>query len=954
MLASARLLRIAIVLAAGALLMAQLVTTALMVGQAREAQEAAARETVERVANGVEASINRSFVQVDAMLAALPAVLEPFARGDVLDVPTVNRLLQEMNNQSFTYRDVLLMRNDGTPIAAAMPLSRRRPLPASLRSDFADVPRRAGTVSFAGPVKNPITGEWSLYFVRSLNIPGLGPVLGVAEVPLPLVQTLLAFGGDRAGLRVTLETTTGKLMASLPPDEARIGRELSQNARAWGGVERGIAVLPSRFDGGDVFVAVRPTLYPALLVTTTLYVDAAMADWHRDRRRAWLVSGAFAALLIAIATALFIVQRTRERAENERARARRTLESALESMSDGFVMFDAQDRLIACNSRYKDFYRVSAPLIIPGAAFEDILRGGAQLGQYPQAGPDIEAFVRSAKKFHRGDMAPMERLLPDGRWMMITERRTPDGGTVGIRTEITALKSAMVALAAARDTAAAAGTARMAFLARMSHELRTPLNGILGFAQVLQDDPRLVADQRDQVRIIHAAGGHLLSLVNSLLDLSKIEAGRMELALRPVRLQHLLEGCVALLSPEVARKTIALSMDFDASLPAAVMVDPTRLRQMMLNLLSNAVKFTPVGGAVTLAVRPLPDGEVRLEVRDTGPGIAPGQRRKLFQDFVQLGDPEAEAVEGTGLGLAITARLAEMMGGRIGCDGAPGGGSVFWIEIPLRHAETPPPAALPLVPRSAVPSMRLLVVDDIAANREVARALLRADGHIVETASDAIESIARVAAGGIDAVLMDVQMPEIDGLEATRRIRALPVPMGQVPILALTASALPEQIEACRDAGMDGHLAKPIERQALAQALAGLRIAPAAAAPPRDSAPAGLPLVDGDVIDALRTELGAAVAGDIIGEFWAELDEVRALLDDPALDAAEAAPQLRQLAHRALGAARNLGAPRLAEKALALEVAARDGRPVMGLRAVVVALARQTADVLEAQLNPAL
>ncbi len=953
MLSTPRLLRIAIVLAAGALLMAQLVATALMVGQAREAQEAAAREAVERVANGVEASINRSFVQVDAMLASLPSVLEPFGRNGMLDVPTVNLLLQAMNNQSFTYRDVLLVRPDGTPIAAAMPLSRRRPLPQALRGDLAEVSRRPGTVSFAGPLKNSTTGEWSLYFVRSLNVPGLGSILGVAEVPLPLVQTLLAFGGDRAGMRVTLETTTGKLMASLPPDEARIGRELPQDARAWGGAERSIAVLPSRFDGRDVFAAVRPTLYPALLVSTTFYVDAAMADWSRDQRRAWLVSAAFATLLIAIATALFIIQRTRERAEGERARARRTLDNALGSMSDGFVMFDAQDRLIACNSRYKDFYRVSAPLIVPGASFEDILRGGAQLGQYPQAGPDIEAFVRNVRKFHRGDMAPMERLLPDGRWMLVTERRTPDGGTVGIRTEITALKAAMAELAAARDAAAAAGAARMAFLARMSHELRTPLNGILGFAQLLQDDPRLAADQREQLRIINSAGGHLLSLVNSLLDLSKIEAGRMELALRPVRLRHLLEGCVALLNPEAARKTIALRMEFDASLPASVMVDPTRLRQMMLNLMSNAVKFTPVGGAVTLAVRPLPDGEVRLEVRDTGPGIAPEQRRNLFQDFVQLGDPEAVEVEGTGLGLAITARLADMMGGCIGHDPAPGGGSVFWIEIPLRPAETPPPAALPAGPRPAVASMHLLVVDDIAANREVARALLRADGHSVETASDALQAIERVAEGGIDAVLMDVQMPDIDGLEATRRIRALPAPMGQVPVLAVTASALPEQIEACRAAGMDGHLAKPIERLSLAQALAGLRIAPAHAALPAELDPAAPPLLDRSVIDALRTELGADIAGDIIDEFRAELDEVRALLDDPALDAADAAPQLRQIAHRALGAARNLGAPRLVDKAHALEVAARDGRPVVGLRAVVVALATETADVLEAQLNPA-
>ncbi|MES2712678.1 MAG: response regulator, partial [Pseudomonadota bacterium] len=249
--------------------------------------------------------------------------------------------------------------------------------------------------------------------------------------------------------------------------------------------------------------------------------------------------------------------------------------------------------------------------------------------------------------------------------------------------------------------------------------------------------------------------------------------------------------------------------------------------------------------------------------------------------------------------------------------------------------------------------MRLLVVDDIAANREVARALLRADGHVVETASGAIEALRLIEAGGVDAVLMDLQMPDIDGLEATRRIRALPAPMGKVPILAVTASALPEQIDACREAGMDGHLAKPIERHALARALAELRIAPAPDAP-RIVIPAVSTLLGMDVLDGLRRELGDAEADAIIAEFRAELEEVRALLDNPALDTPASAPQLRQIAHRALGAARNLGAASLAEKSHALEVAARDGQPVVLLRALVMALAAETVEALEAQLNPAL
>ncbi|MBR0643614.1 ATP-binding protein [Plastoroseomonas hellenica] len=936
-----RSLRVAIILAATALILAQAVVTGLLVNRAHDAQVAAARETVERVAHGVEASINRSFVQVDAMLAALPAVLAPYTRQSGFDPAVINRMLQEMNHQSFTYRDVLLLRLDGTPVVAALPVSRRRRLPLSLQSDFAEVATRGGSVSIGGPVKNPNTGEWSLFFARNVTIAGTGPMIAVAEVPVPLVQTLLSVGGVRSGLRVTLERSDGKLMASLPHDELRIGTQMQPEAARFAPPDRAIGIQPSRFDGREAFALALPTLYPALAIVTTLDVEAALGGWYQDRQRAYIASGAIALLMAAIAAALMIVLRVRERAEDERAEARQTLENALESMSDGFVMFDPDDRLIACNSRYKDFYRISAPFIVPGALFDDIMREGARRGQYPQAGPDIESFVRISKEFHHGDQAPMERLLPDGRWVLITERRTPDGGTVGIRTDITPLKRAMVELAAARDAAAAAGEAKTDFLARMSHELRTPLNGILGFAQVLLDDPRLEQDQRDQIRILHSAGRHLLELVNGLLDLSKIEAGRMELDPRPVALRDLLEGCVALLRTEVARKSIAFRMDLDPSLPAAVQADPTRLRQMLLNLLANAVKFTPSGGRVTLAASRLPDGRLRFEVHDTGPGIAEDQRHLLFRDFVQLATLGATGAHGTGLGLAISARLAAMMGGHIGCDSIEGDGSIFWVELPLAPAELPKGERRTDTATRPERSLRILVVDDIAANRDVARALLRADGHVTEVADDGTAAVERVARGGVDVVLMDLQMPDMDGMEATRRIRALPPPHNRIPVLAVTASALPEQVEACRAAGMDGHLPKPIDRRALAAALARLNLAPAEQA----SAPETPPLLDGETLPALTNELGPATA-DIMAEFGKELATLCEALSDPALDGAAETPRLRQLAHRAFGAARNLGAPLLARDALALERAAQAGHPAPELRTAVVGILAATQEAV--------
>ncbi|WP_137176527.1 response regulator [Roseomonas sp. AR75] len=943
-------LRLALVAAAITLLLMQGVATTLLVARAREAALLTALDTVNRISRSVEASINRNFVQVDAMLAGLPAVLRPFIQDGVLDAAGAGRVLRELNNQNFTFRDVLLFGSDSTPLTSGLAVSRRRPLPIPLGPDFFALGPSVGGLTIGGPVRNPITGEWSVFFARPVTIQGLGTVAAVAEVPVPLIATLLAAGGESPGLRVTLERNDGLLLATQPHDETRIARHLPKAASSLPTAGQ----TTSRFDDRSVLVAVRPTLYPSLFVTASVEAEAALATWRQESQRALAVSGLFSLLVLALAAALLVGLRQREKVEAERASWRARLENALESMSDGFVMFGPDDRLIACNQRYKDFYAISAPFIHQGAHFRDIMREGAVRGQYPQAGPDIDAFINAMDAWRHANNPPIERLLPDGRWVLITERSTADGGTVGIRTDITQLKRTMEELAAARDAARAAGEAKSRFLARMSHELRTPLNGILGFAQVLLADPELSAAQREQVATLNEAGRHLLELVNGLLDLSKIEAGKLELQPRPVALRPLLDACAGLLAPEVARKGLRFDVDVAPNTPEGVEADPTRLRQMLLNLLGNAVKFTPEGGRVQLRARRLPDGfGIRLEVQDSGPGIPQEKRHLLFEDFAQLAAAPGQEQPGTGLGLAISARLAGAMGGRIGCDAEMQQGALFWVELPLREVAPPAPAAIEAPKPRAGESRRLrvLVADDVAANRMVARAMLVAAGHSVDSASDGAEAVAALEREPYDVVLMDVQMPVMDGLDATRRIRELPGTRGRVPILAVTASALPEQIAACHEAGMDGHLAKPIDRESLLQTVGRLAAGLTLEEPSVPVATlADAPLVDSAALASLATDLGPT-AGVVIAEFVAEL---RLGVETLGAEVMERDTQrLRQAAHRLLGAARTLGARRLAKAIEALQQRVRSNSPFSEALQRVRSIGAATLPALEIALQPA-
>jgi signal transduction histidine kinase/ActR/RegA family two-component response regulator len=371
-------------------------------------------------------------------------------------------------------------------------------------------------------------------------------------------------------------------------------------------------------------------------------------------------------------------------------------------------------------------------------------------------------------------------------------------------------------LAQARDQAEQANQSKSRFLASMSHALRTPLNGILGYAQLLRLEGRLDGTQTQRVNSMLDAGQQLLEMINRVLELTEVDAPHTKLALGPVDAHDTAVTCLSVVRYAAESKGLELRLSHTEGLDCLVTADPVRLRQVLLNLLDNAVKFTE-SGWVELRLRAAPGEWLGIEVVDTGPGISPQTRRLVSEEFKRL-NAHASLIEGAGLGLAISARLTMLMGGDLGYSDRPDGGSVFWLRLPLAGSGV---AVLPAAPPAAVaaPRLRLLVVDDIDMNRDIASAFLHAGGHEAICVETGAAAVAAVAAGAFDVVLMDVCMPGMDGLEATRRIRALPGPGREVPIVALTAQVFTEQIDQCREAGMDSHLAKPFSYDSLLEAV---------------------------------------------------------------------------------------------------------------------------------------
>lgn len=494
----------------------------------------------------------------------------------------------------------------------------------------------------------------------------------------------------------------------------------------------------------------------------------------------------------------------------ERKAGQARLVSAVDSLSDGFVHFDAQERLVLANRRYRELHAANAAAIVPGARFEDILRSGIAHGCYPDAAGREEDWLQQRLEAFRA-ARPMVNRLADGTVLQIVEHPTQDGGRVGLRVDITEIIRA-------REAAEAANRAKSEFLANMSHEIRTPLNGVLGIADLLADTA-LDAEQGAMLDTLRESGWGLLGLLNDILDLAKVEAGKLELTSGRFDLDDLIERVCALHRTGASAKGVAFQVRMTPDALPARMGDFARIVQVMHNLLGNAVKFTQQG-SVTLDADATNERAVSFTITDTGIGMSEEQIASAFNAFEQADAGTTRRFGGSGLGLTIVRKLLGLMNGEIAIQSVPGKGTTVQVRIPIPVAEhLDDPSALVNSKENSshngahrLQGCKVLVADDVATNRKILSAMLTKLGVIAEFASDGREACDLWRRGHFDLLLFDISMPVMDGLKALRVIRAeaeasnRPCPVA----IAVTANVMTDQIALYRATGFQDTLPKPV------------------------------------------------------------------------------------------------------------------------------------------------
>ncbi len=652
--------------------------------------------------------------------------------------------------------------------------------------------------SFAGVVVGMLDLSGIRGFYKALNI-GEGGALGLWTLDGQMVLRQPPVAGPDRSFR------SGTMF--------RLAREAAS----------GLFVGTSVVDGVDRFIAFdRLDRYPSIVATAASSVDEVMAPWrHEALVQAGIVSIA-ALSLLGVGVALELRNRLARISADVLARSEARYRMLAEAATDMIVLADMDGV-----RRYVS----PASLDLLGYPPEDLVGRRPDAMIHPDDAERFGAMMAALRAGRQDAAASTHRMLRnDGSYIWVEAKvrlvRAGDGrpgSVVAAVRDVSARQSQSDDLRRAKEEAEAATGAKSEFLAGMSHELRTPLNSVIGFSDLMLSGGDLPSwTMKRYARLIRDASATLLAIVNDVLDMSKIEAGGLELEATRFSPRDVVQSATSMLGEQARAKGLGLTVAIDPDVPDALVGDDNRLRQVLLNLLSNAVKFT-AAGSVSVAVAALGvaggRAKLRFAVADTGIGIPPDKRHRLFQRFSQVDASTARRFGGSGLGLSICRSLVVLMGGDMQVTSSEGEGSTFSFELTFPVAA---PTLLPLepAPGPCPRSARILLAEDTPMNQELMVAVLNGLGHVVEVVADGAAALAAVRRPGFDLVLMDMQMPVMDGIEAIGRIRALGGRFATLPIIALTANVETKDTERCRLAGATAHLGKPFRPERL-QALIG-------------------------------------------------------------------------------------------------------------------------------------